>query len=199
MSDMMTFPATVEEFMEQYKIVDDEKVYTNGADLVPIFRMMQWFEHVSATDINVGTKISREQLELARAIDGLTEWQKHVQADSNINRDITIAIEALKAQLGTNLAEVGTRAVRGYPIDADALMEKVAEEYGERARDRLYQIIRYMPPAQPEQRTGKWVMNDHIGTFKIFTCSECGWNSEAPFNFCPNCGAKMEGVNNEGN
>ena len=50
MSDMMTFPATVEEFMEQYKIVDSEKVYTNGADLIPIFRMMQWFEHVSATD-----------------------------------------------------------------------------------------------------------------------------------------------------
>ena len=50
MSDMMTFPATVEEFMEQYKIVDTEKIYTNGADLVPIFRMMQWFEHVSATD-----------------------------------------------------------------------------------------------------------------------------------------------------
>ena len=56
MADMMTFPATVEEFMEQYKIVDDEKVYTNGADLVPIFRMMQWFEHVSATDT-----ISRQQ------------------------------------------------------------------------------------------------------------------------------------------
>ena len=55
MADMMTFPNTVEEFMEQYKIVDDEKVYTNGADLVPIFRMMQWFEHVSATDKNVGT------------------------------------------------------------------------------------------------------------------------------------------------
>ena len=94
--------------------------------------------------------ISREPLELARAIDGLTEWQKHVQTDSNIDRDITVAIEALKAQLGTNLAEVGTRAVRGYPIDADALMEMVAEEYGERARDRLYQIIRYMPPAQPD-------------------------------------------------
>jgi hypothetical protein len=43
-----------------------------------------------------------------------------------------------------------------------------------------------------KQRTGKWVMNDHIGTFKIFTCSECGWNSEAQFNFCPNCGVKME-------
>lgn len=50
MADMMTFPATVEEFMEQYKIVDTDKVYTNGTELVPIFRMKQWFEHVSATD-----------------------------------------------------------------------------------------------------------------------------------------------------
>ena len=56
MADMMTFPNTVEEFMEQYKIVDTEKIYTNGADLVPIFRMLQWFEHVSATDT-----ISRQQ------------------------------------------------------------------------------------------------------------------------------------------
>ena len=59
-------------------------------------------------------------------------------------------VSGMSEKLGTNLAEVGTRAVRGYPIDADALMEKVAEEYGERARDRLYQIIRYMPPAQPD-------------------------------------------------
>lgn len=56
------------------------------------------------------------------------------------------------AQLDTNLTEVGTRAVRGYSIDADYLMAKVAEEYGERARDALYRIIRYMPPAQPEEQ-----------------------------------------------
>ena len=30
MSDMMTFPATVEEFMEQYKMTDTEHVYSNG-------------------------------------------------------------------------------------------------------------------------------------------------------------------------
>ena len=46
MSDLMTFPDTVEEFMEQYKIIDTEQVYTNGAELVPIFRMKQWFEHL---------------------------------------------------------------------------------------------------------------------------------------------------------
>ena len=45
MADMMTFPETVEEFMEQYKITDTEQVYTNGAELVPIFRMKQWFDH----------------------------------------------------------------------------------------------------------------------------------------------------------
>lgn len=45
MADMMMFPDTVEEFMEQYKIVDREQVYTNGTELVPIFRMEQWFEH----------------------------------------------------------------------------------------------------------------------------------------------------------
>ncbi len=45
MSDCMTFPDTVEEFMEQYKITDTEQIYTNGAELIPVFRMKQWFEH----------------------------------------------------------------------------------------------------------------------------------------------------------
>lgn len=47
MADMMMFPDTVEEFMEQYKITDTEQIYTNGSDLVPIFRMKQWFEHAA--------------------------------------------------------------------------------------------------------------------------------------------------------
>lgn len=52
MAECMNFPATVEEFMEQYKITDTEQVYTNGIELVPIFRMKQWFEHqVITTDV----------------------------------------------------------------------------------------------------------------------------------------------------
>ena len=39
MGDMMTFPASVEEFMEQYKITDIEHVYSNGTEYVPIYRM----------------------------------------------------------------------------------------------------------------------------------------------------------------
>lgn len=44
--EVMQFPKTVEEFMEKYKVVDTEHVYTNGTELVPIFRMEQWFEHL---------------------------------------------------------------------------------------------------------------------------------------------------------
>ena len=47
MAEMMLFPETVDEFMEQYKVVDTDHVYTNGTEFVPIFRMRQWFEHLS--------------------------------------------------------------------------------------------------------------------------------------------------------
>lgn len=42
MAETMSFPKTLDEFMQQYKIVDTEKVYTNGAELIPIFRIEQW-------------------------------------------------------------------------------------------------------------------------------------------------------------
>lgn len=52
--DVMQFPKTVEEFMEKYKVVDTEQVYTNGTELVPIFRMEQWFEHIGAEPVRHG-------------------------------------------------------------------------------------------------------------------------------------------------
>lgn len=48
MSEIMAFPRTVEEFMEQYKITDRQNVYSNGVEFVPIFRMKQWFDHENA-------------------------------------------------------------------------------------------------------------------------------------------------------
>ena len=45
MIDTMSFPQTIEEFMEQYKVVDTEQVYSNGVEFVPIFRVKQWLEH----------------------------------------------------------------------------------------------------------------------------------------------------------
>ena len=45
----MMFPNTVMEFMEQYKMVDTEHIYSNGIEYVPIFRMEQWFAHQADT------------------------------------------------------------------------------------------------------------------------------------------------------
>ena len=45
MSECMTFPDTFEEFAESYGLVDDKEVYTNGAELIPVFRVKQWLEH----------------------------------------------------------------------------------------------------------------------------------------------------------
>jgi len=67
MADMMTFPDTVEEFMEQYKIVDTEQIYTNGTELIPIFRMRQWFEHLKPCEDAVSRKA---------VIDAIDEWKE---------------------------------------------------------------------------------------------------------------------------
>lgn len=73
MSDLMTFPDTVEEFMEEYKIIDTEQVYTNGAELVPIFRMKQWFEHLPTADaqeVRLGKWIDGKRM----SFDGTFHW-----------------------------------------------------------------------------------------------------------------------------
>ena len=36
---------SLDDFMESYKITDTEKIYSNGMELVPIFRVKQWFEY----------------------------------------------------------------------------------------------------------------------------------------------------------
>ena len=52
-----------------------------------------------------------------------------------------------------------------------------------------------LPSAQPERKTGRWIIYD-IALFDggvDVKCSECGQCGCAPYwDFCPNCGAKME-------
>lgn len=45
-NDMMTFPDTWEEFEKSYGFTDSEEVYTNGARLIPSFRVKQWLDHL---------------------------------------------------------------------------------------------------------------------------------------------------------
>jgi hypothetical protein len=46
----MAFPDTWEEFEKQYGITDTEEVYTNGARLIPSFRVKQWLDNLQKGD-----------------------------------------------------------------------------------------------------------------------------------------------------
>lgn len=49
MADLMTFPNTWEEYERFYGFTDTEEIYTNGARLIPSFRVKQWLEHIAHT------------------------------------------------------------------------------------------------------------------------------------------------------
>ena len=41
----MNFPETIEEFLHNYSFVDTEEIYTNGGELIQVFRVLQALEH----------------------------------------------------------------------------------------------------------------------------------------------------------
>ena len=81
-------------------------------------------------------------------------------------------------------------------IDADALLERMR-------KDPLFPLVeRYgvsgVIDAEPtvEPKTGKW--KPYPITDGCIQCSVCGiLRVGEPSNYCPNCGAKMEGEKNE--
>ena len=56
MAECMAFPKTADEFIGQYKFTDTKQEYTNGAELIPVFRVKQMMEHYFAKDNNVPSK-----------------------------------------------------------------------------------------------------------------------------------------------
>ena len=62
------------------------------------------------------------------------------------------------------------------------------------------------PTVEPEQRTGKWIPQDHnkrvgnISTCVYYypTCSECGQVGNETYKYCPHCGARMNGGEQNG-
>jgi hypothetical protein len=87
----------------------------------------------------------------------------------------------------------------GRLIDADALIEAYDRAHeGEPGKAR--QLILDAPTIE-ERKPGKWIVIDDQYELDTCKCSECGvveyfnqgWKR---FDYCPNCGAKMEGLNN---
>lgn len=86
-------------------------------------------------------------------------------------------------------------------IDADALKEKLENGYANTHHSRIYAIamLKKAPTVEAEPvRRGFW---DSVGHKKSRFCSVCGHDEPYKFapddtdiyNYCPNCGAKMDG------
>ena len=76
-TEIMEFPETFEQFAKEYGFKDSDEVYTNGSDLIPIFRVKQWLEH----------EMSAEQYR-----------QRMIQAFHNTDCDELIAICVLPTE-----------------------------------------------------------------------------------------------------
>ena len=103
--------------------------------------------------------------------------------------------------LGTNLAEVGADLIsRQAAIDAlrDYLVGKRCPDDGTlTCRLIENEVINKLPPIQPKR--GKWLPDNNNYIYEQYVCSECKNSFKVDtcmgkpmWNFCPNCGAKME-------
>lgn len=86
-------------------------------------------------------------------------------------------------------------------IDADALKDEIHKDWdgvlvwdesGETTADEFERLVNDQPTVEPKH--GKWIGKPIAGYAKV-KCSECGnvfLNNNSRWNYCPDCGAKME-------
>ena len=93
-------------------------------------------------------------------------------------------------------------------ISRQAANEKISETIWDTAvANDVKTILKELPSAQPQRKTGRWIIKDNPGTgwYRV-TCSECGEdvtstapcigfypNAKVTWDYCPNCGALMDG------
>ena len=128
--------------------------------------------------------------------------------------ELVNAEEVPHAQLGTNLAEVGTDCIsREQAIEiCDHAIDLLKGQFGAGALVAIKESIEELPPAQPERIKGHWIVKP--GSDAPPTCDKCGYESRTTIkevvdqnlkmiyctgidiksNFCHNCGADMREV-----
>ena len=94
---------SLDEFMEFYKITDNEKIYSNGIDYVPIFRIKQWYEY--------------------------NNKDKEIERLNNIINELESYIEESK-HLASGVYEFKGSAYMFYYNKTDDLLDKIKELKG---------------------------------------------------------------------
>lgn len=166
MSDMMTFPGTWEEFEKSYGFTDNEEVYTNGARLIPSFRVKQWLDHLPS--------IQQEQLDCEDCIKHGGDWgcdRVHCHKGDAISRQQ--AIDAIYKEWD------------GISYDGDGY--HIASECED--------ILDNLPSVQPRKGKWTRHFDGNEWYWYCSSCKE-QWYEEDLWmggnsfpNFCPNCGS----------
>lgn len=92
MGDCVTFPKTFDEFAEEYKILDSKEVYTNGTELIPIFRVKQWLEHQAFEKPTKGTLSINYEGEYKRLKEMCGELECEIRQWEAMNRDYELQL-----------------------------------------------------------------------------------------------------------
>ena len=72
---MMTFPKTIDEFIDLYQFVDRKEIYTNGSELIQVFRVQQALDHYLPKWISVKERLPEEDGEYLVVLGRLNgEW-----------------------------------------------------------------------------------------------------------------------------
>lgn len=96
---------------------------------------------------------------------------------------------------------VANYAIDEHPYDKDPARPETFSEYNSGwndACDYIQKQLDAVPAADVAPvKHGRWIDNGFNGYKWAFVCSRCGYIDGYPFNdrhdFCPNCGAKMDG------
>jgi len=87
---------------------------------------------------------------------------------------------------------------RQAAIDVLAAMQgQCASKVALIQNSKIWQQIKDLPPAEPEQKKGMWERNPYSFT-ESYRCTRCGQKVlDDYWNYCPNCGADMKGDRDE--
>lgn len=82
-------------------------------------------------------------------------------------------------------------------IDAQVLIENIHRCLWTNDKPHVEWFVDSLPAADVEEvRNGRWILNQNIAE-PLFKCSSCGTAQGRVSRYCPNCGARMEGEQNE--
>lgn len=112
MPDAMTFPDNWEDFINDYSFKDTEEIYTNGSELIPVFRVKQLIDHYflfsDKFSYDCGKPLTNEMIEGLRR--NQEELEKRVE---KIAKELT---EEKKRKIAELKAEIAFLRANGASI-----------------------------------------------------------------------------------